>query len=160
MKILSKIEMQGFVKSLLEDGVLVRTYAKSVLVYAVEASGGEKVVTQLADGTIETTSVAKEGDFIITNPDGERYVVSSNKFHKKYELAFDVGENCYKPKADVCKFLEIDEDITFVCSWGEMQYIKAGGFINITDFDDIYGVAKNEFFDTYRLCDENGNLES
>ena len=40
--------------------------------------------------------------------------------------------------------------------WGENgklipQYIEAGGFLNITNLSDIYGVAEKEFKSTYRI---------
>lgn len=41
------------------------------------------------DGTVQTlegTSAYKAGDFIVTNPGGDRYCIPKNKFHNLYEL--------------------------------------------------------------------------
>lgn len=51
------------------------------------------------------------------------------------------ADGWYKPTGGVQKFLELTEDTTFICSWGEEQHIKAGGFVNVTDLSDIYGIA-------------------
>lgn len=104
----------------------------------------------------ETTNTANAGDWIVTNPGGEKYVVPAAKFPKKYEPCPELGDGWYKPTGGVQKFLELTEDTTFICSWGEEQHIKAGGFVNVTDLSDIYGIARDEFFDTYKECSEDG----
>ena len=58
----------------------------------------------------------------------------------------------------VQKFLELDEDTKFICSWDEEQFIAKGGFVNVSDLSDIYGIARGEFFDTYKECDAEGNF--
>lgn len=32
--------------------------------------------------------------------------------------------------------------------------IAAGGFINITNIDDMYGISKRDFIDTYKFTEE------
>lgn len=154
----TKNEMRANIESLIANGAEIKSYAKFARVQAVCATGGERIETILADGTKETTNVAAPGDWIITNPGGEKYIVPAAKFPKKYEPAPELGENWYKPTGGVQKFLELTEDTVFICSWGEEQFIKAGGMINVTNLDDIYGIARDEFFDTYKECDENGNF--
>lgn len=60
--------------------------------------------------------------------------------------------------------------------WGEGGSLipfnlKAGGYLNVTDIDenldkkpiedlDIYGVQREEFNETYALCDKNGKFLS
>lgn len=34
--------------------------------------------------------------------------------------------------------------------------IKSGGYLNITNLDDIYGIQEAEFKETYASCDEKG----
>lgn len=120
--------------------------------------GSEAIETILADGTRETTNTANAGDWIVTNPGGEQYIVPSAKFPKKYEPAPELGDGWFKPTGGVQKFLELSEDTSFVCSWNEEQFIAAGGMINVTCLDDIYGIARQEFFDTYKECDEDGSF--
>ena len=126
------------------------TYAKFARVQAQQAKGGEEIVTILADGTRETTNVAKAGDFIITNPGGEQYIVDAQKFAKRYEAAMDLGAGWYKPKGAPQKFVKIDQDMIIVASWGEKQVLKKGAYLNVTNLNDIYGVAADEFRGTYK----------
>ena len=157
---MNKAEMKNFVENAIANGATVKNFAKFARVQAEQATEETPIVTILQDGTKETTNTAMPGDWIVTNPGGEQYVVPGSKFSKKYEPAPELGDNWYKPTGGVQRFLETDEDLVFVCSWGEEQTIKAGGFINVSCLDDIYGIARQEFFDTYKECDENGNFIS
>lgn len=94
----------------------------------------------------------------MTNPGGEKYIVPAAKFPKKYEAAPEIGDGWFKPTGGVQKFLELDEDTKFICSWDEEQFIAKGGFVNVSDLSDIYGIARGEFFDTYKECDAEGNF--
>ena len=60
-------------------------YKKFGNVEARKAVPGESITTTLAGGTQETVNTAKEGDWIMTNPDGEQYIISSEKFFSRYE---------------------------------------------------------------------------
>jgi len=128
----------------------VDTYAKFARVQAVQAKGGEEIVTVLADGTKETKNVAKAGDWIVTNPGGEQYIVPEAKFAKKYEKAADLGDGWYKPTGGAADFRQIKHDMNMLAPWGEEQVLKKGAYINVTDINDLYGVAEAEFNDTYK----------
>ena len=128
----------------------VDRYAKFARVQAVQAKGGEEIVTILADGTRETQNVAKAGEWIVTNPGGEKYIVPEAKFAKKYEKALDLGDGWFKPKGAPQDFREIKQDITMMASWGEEQFLRKGAHINVTDINDLYGVAEDEFRGTYK----------
>lgn len=158
MKTLSKNEMREMVENAIANGASVKPYAKFARIQAVQATGGEAVETILADGTKETSNTANAGDWIVTNPGGEKYIVDGIKFGKKYEACPELGEGWFKPKGGVQKFLELKEDTSFICSWGEEQFIAAGGFVNVSDLADIYGIARKEFFDTYQEVDEKGRF--
>ena len=158
METMDKNEMRGFAEGLIANGAIVKTYAKFARVQAREAQEGEVIETILADGHKETSNKANAGDWIVTNPGGESYIVPGNKFGKKYEPAPELSESWYKPTGGVAKFLQITEDISFICSWGEAQNMRAGSFICITSLDDIYGIAEQEFYDTYKECDAEGNF--
>ena len=156
METLNKNEMREMVAALIAKGAVVKNFAKFARIQAQCAEGGEVIETILADGTKETTNTANAGDWIVTNPGGEKYIVPAAKFPKKYEPCPELGDGWYKPTGGGQKFLELTEDTTFICSWGEEQHIKAGGFVNVTDLSDIYGIARDEFFDTYKECSEDG----
>lgn len=110
MKTLSKNEMRTAVESLIANGAVVKNYAKFARIQAIEAVGGEVIETILADGTKETSNTANAGDWIVTNPGGEKYIVPAAKFPKKYEAAPEIGDGWFKPTGGVQKFLELDED--------------------------------------------------
>lgn len=160
MKTLSKNEMRAMVQSLIANGAAVHSFAKFARIQAVCAKGGEIIETILAAGTKETSNVANCGDWIVTNPGGEKYIVPAAKFPKKYEAAPELGEGWYKPTGGVQQFLELSEDVSFVCSWDEEQFIAAGGMVNVSNLDDIYGIAKDEFYSTYKKCDAEGNFSN
>ncbi len=151
--------MQKAIKKLLASNKEIKSYIKIANIRAEVAQGGENVLTVLENGTVETFFVANKGDYIITNPAGEQYVVTKEKFVQRYEPCFELGKNCYKPKPVVQKFIQTDEDICLIGSWGNEQFIKAGGFINITEEDNIYGCAKEEFLATYQevVSDDKNN---
>ena len=62
-----------------------RVYKKQGEVTAVQVQVETPVETVLADGTKETTNTALPGDFIVTNPGGEQYVLKPEKFQSRYE---------------------------------------------------------------------------
>ena len=158
MTTMTKEQMREFVSVLINNGIEVKSFAKFARVQARPATIGEVIITVLANGKKETSNAANEGDWIVTNPGGEQYIVAAAKFPKKYEPAPELGEGWYKPTGGVQKFVQLSEDTIFVCSWGEEQNINAGGFINVTDLSDIYGIAEQEFYDTYKECDDSGKF--
>lgn len=159
MRTLTKQAMRNLVETAMANRVVeVKNYAKFARIQATEAKGGEVIETLLADGTKETTNTAAAKDWIVTNPGGEKYVVPAAKFPKKYEPCPELGTGWFKPAGGVQKFMTAPRDFKFICSWGEEQIIAAGGYINVTDLDDIYGVARDEFLSTYKECDKDGNF--
>lgn len=132
-------------------------YKKKGEVAAVIANGGEVIETILADGTKETTNTAEAGDFIVTNPGGERYIVKADTFNKRYE-AKDGEEGVYSAKG-YCKAIEnpYQEDITMEASWGEQQTGDAYCMLADT-YDPITGelggepyiIEERAFQDTYQ----------
>ena len=57
--------------------------------------------------------------------------------------------------------MQIKEDITIYVPWGENgalipQHLRAGSWLNIEDVNDIYGIAEEEFKETYSQCDRHG----
>jgi len=95
-------------------------YKKKGTVKAQTAKGGERIETVLADGTKETTNTAEAGDFIITNPKGEKYIVKPETFNKRYSPSQENG--VYEAKG-YCKAIPnpFQEDIQIKASWGEIQ---------------------------------------
>ncbi len=133
-------------------------YKKHAEVKAQVASGGEVIITQLSDGTKETVNTAKTGDYIVTNPSGEKYVISAEKFLKRYEPK--PGEPGVFLAKGHCKAIPNPwkRPIKLLASWGEWQYGNADCMI-ATTFDpetheegkDPYIIGKREFEQTYKI---------
>lgn len=58
---------------------------KTAKVTARTATEGERVDTIMKNGLVETTNTAKAGDYVVTNPGGEQYLVGKEKFEKRSE---------------------------------------------------------------------------
>lgn len=134
---------------------------KKAYVSARESAGNEKIKTFAADG-LETVNVTVCGDIVVTATDrmgtpvlrnGKEniWVVDPNVFNEKYILTEKAG--VYRPKGDAQIFVVLDHDSEFTAPWGELQKIKKGGVINVTNFDDIYGIGETEFNNTYSVIE-------
>ena len=64
----------------------------------------------------------------------------------------------FKPKGGPQLFVKITENIT-LNQWGKDENIAAGGYINITDSNDMYGISQRDFEDTYRFVEKSDSLE-
>lgn len=159
-----KIEkLKDYVLSVFLDGAQVKPYAKFARIKARQGVVGEAVETKMANGLSETKNIVgidektNQPDWIVTNPSGEEYLVKDSNFQKKYEV-FDKENGIYKPKGGVQMFIQIPEDISFTAPWGEEMNVSAGGYLNITNPKDIYGVQEKEFHETYAECDIHGKF--
>ncbi len=147
----------------------IHLYKKFARVQARPGIVGEKIATILRDGHAEVDplhpEVVGEGEWVITNPGGEQYKVSAEKFKARYDVENGPGaDGKYAPKGKPIVAMQIHEDIAIMVPWGENrslipQKLRAGSFLNITDIDSIYGIGEQEFYDTYAKCDENGIFE-
>ena len=131
---------------------------KVAVVKARRAQAGEVVDTRpraIVDGKVyvftETTQKitpekAEKGAIIVTNPDGEEYVIASaEKFAAKYEKC-DGG---YKAIDGAKKFRQAERNCIISTSWGEEQIIPKGSMFCVEYENDIYGVTNAAFEATY-----------
>ena len=64
----------------------------------------------------------------------------------------------FRPKGGVQLFVQIPDNIILE-QWGSKMQIAQGGYINITDPSDMYGISERDFTDTYRkVSASNKNL--
>lgn len=70
---------------------------------------------------------------------------------KKYNTAEITEDGFVKPNGGPQHFIQVDKDVIIHASWGEDQNIPAGGYLNITDENNIYGIEKDLFDKTYRV---------
>lgn len=131
-------------------------FAKKATVNAEFAEAGIAVETVLADGTVETKNVTKEGDVIITNPGGEQYIVRQEDFFKKYQATENDGE--YRAVGMVRAIKnDTGNQIELIAPWGEKMTGDADCYIvSAVDLDkphdvtaDRYIIGAAEFKQTY-----------
>ncbi len=95
-------------------------FKKQGLVQARPATEGEVIVTKLASGAEETTNTAKVDDWIMTNPSGEQYIISKEKFFNRYESTDT--DKTYQAKG-YCRAIKnpFNKPIEIMASWGSPQ---------------------------------------
>lgn len=95
-------------------------FKKQGRVQARPAVPGEKITTTLASGHNETVNTANEGDWVMTNPSGEQYIISEKKFFSRYEATSEAG--IYGSKG-YCRAIKnpFGKPIEIMASWGEPQ---------------------------------------
>lgn len=152
-----QVDINAYAAEQIKNGSPVMSFIKTARIQARPGKIGEQITTVLANGTIETKNVAKEGDMIATNPGGEQYIIPAETFQKKYE-ADPTKAGQYRPKGGPQSFIRLTEDVAFRASWGEDMVIKAGGVLNVTNPQAVYGIAGDEFKSTYAPCDKNGHI--
>ena len=165
-------DIRAYTDSLRETGSVV--YAvKTGFVLARRGREGETVETYVANGMLETTNRVKRDeagaiDIVVStaNAEGEKivdaaghtntYVMTEKAFREKYANAEAVAETerLFRSRGKTQAFLRIPEDISITAPWGEEQDLKAGGFLNVTDPDDVYGIAYEEFSLNYAVKTE------
>ncbi len=69
-------------------------------------------------------------------------------FREKYRPSPD-EEGVFLPAGKPADAVRICENIRFTAPWGAEQFLAAGGFV-ILDPGGYYGVAEEEFLETYR----------
>ena len=113
-------------------------FKKQGRVQARPAVTGEKVTTTLASGAKETVNTANEGDWIMTNPSGEQYIISEKKFFGRYEKTDESG--VYSAKG-YCRAIKnpFGKPIEIMASWGEPQT----GDENVMIADTCVGDGEN-----------------
>lgn len=149
------------------EGKEIVNASKSGYILANVIPEGQKMAfnTYTSDGNIEAKETANAGDVIATrsNDDGipviddfghmNQWVMSQETLGKKY---VKVEGYLYKPAGGTQKFVKVDEDVRIFVPWGEGGAlvpldIKKGGYLNVTNRNDIYGIAEAEFNETYQI---------
>ncbi len=133
-------------------------YRKNAIVEAQQVTEQTTVTTKLADGTEETVNTAEAGDYIVTNPSGEKYVLKPDNFAKRYE---PMEDGKFRAKGMSRAFVNpTGGPISIMAPWGEVQ--KGGPDCMIaTVYDpehpdeigsDRYIIGGDEFKQTFELA--------
>lgn len=170
-----KVEVLSYVKQGIENGTMVPRQAEkvariiarqgnvgeTVVSWSVDAQGNEiqeKVAqVQVDEQTNQpgwiATKVDEQGNVIIdNNGHSNEWIIYDSIFKKKYEVDPE-NPSLYRPKDNPQTFVQITDNI-ILNQWGSDMQIAAGGFINITNVDDMYGISQRDFEDTYKFTDE------
>jgi hypothetical protein len=99
-----------------------KVYRKIGQVRAKPVSAATLVDTVLSDGTKETTNRAQPGDFIVTGPAGERYVVERETFLARYAPKPGTSMTYIALGFVVAVPNPYSRPIAINASWGEVQY--------------------------------------
>lgn len=128
-------------------------YRKSVIVEARKTLKEEKLDTILASGVHETSRIVPVGHWIITNPGGEEYAVTEEKFLSRYE---QMEDGRWRAKGVIRALRNpTGEDVEIMAPWGEPQYgDKLCLFATSLDEEgeitnDRYIIGGAEFAETY-----------
>jgi hypothetical protein len=145
---------RAMAEALDRDGKL---YRKNGEFRATRVSVATPVETILADGREETKNVATPGDFVVTGPGGERYVVKPEVFAARYGRKRGTGD-VYLARGEIIAVPNpLGHAIRFWASWGEAQTGAADCMI-ADMFDPAtrkragrpYIIGRAEFEKTYR----------
>ena len=167
-----KVEVLKYVREGLANGTLepfeaekiARIHARvgqvgeEVISWSVDENGNEVLekegVVSISEETGKPGWVATKIDdnlnFIVDNNNHvNQWIIDDETFTKKYEIDTINGDGIYKPTGGIQIFVRINENIT-VFQWESNMTVAAGGYINITNPDDMYAISQRDFNDTYR----------
>ena len=77
-------------------------------------------------------------------------IMSDATLQKNYEQDSEIGQSIFRPRGIVRTFIQIQDNIILE-QWGKQEKIAKGGYINITDSNDMYGISARDFNDTYGI---------
>lgn len=135
----------------------------AVVSWSTDAKGNE-ILEKVAQVQVDSqtnqpgwiaTKVDEDGNIIMdNNGHANQWIIDDTTFRKKYETDPENPSLC-KPKGGPQVFVQITDNI-ILNQWGSDMKIAAGGYINITNADDMYGISQRDFEDTYRFTDSLG----
>ena len=171
----TKVEVVKYVKQGIENGTMIpRQAEKFARIIARQGNLGEMVISWSVDDQgneiqekvdqVQIDEQTKQPGWIVTKVDNEgnviinnnghsnEWIISDSTFKKKYEIDLE-NPSLYKPKGGPQIFVQITDNI-ILNQWGSDMKIAAGGYINITNVNDMYGISQRDFEDTYKFTNE------
>lgn len=130
-------------------------WRKSAVVTARQLAEPQALKTMLSNGLVETSrDVVEAGNWIITNPSGEEYAITDEKFKKLYEGTKEDGR--YQAKGIIRAYQNpTGNPVEITAPWGEKQYgdencwFAAGTDDQLNPTEDRYIIGDKEFRETY-----------
>ncbi|MEM9889132.1 MAG: hypothetical protein AAF849_24880 [Bacteroidota bacterium] len=144
-----------------------KNYQKNKNVYARKAVIGEKIDTYTNDG-MESTNTVQEPSYVIRNQTDaqEEYVVAVAKFEARYIRLRTISKEWaeYRSTGEIraleltttlMKQLHLSTPFYFTADWGEEMIAREGDFLVCPkNQQEIYRIARKEFFETYKILKE------
>ena len=126
---------------------------------------GEEIVSIDKNGVVEGTVKGREDLMVVTrcdkdgkpilNKDGKpnTWTIEEDTFKRTFNA--DEKTGIALPKQEKRMFLQVDRDIDIPVSWADngIQHVPAGGYLNITNEKDVYGIGPEEFKETYNVVE-------
>ena len=146
-----------FSRIIARPGVL----GEEVISWSVDSNGKEvkeKVAKVVLDektnhpGWVVTKADIEGNAIVDNNGHTNDWIIEDSIFIKKYEID-PKNPSLFRPKGGIQIFVQIPDNIS-LNQWGSYMNISAGGFINITNPSDMYGISQRDFIDTYKFVDE------
>jgi hypothetical protein len=130
---------------------------KQGTVLARQVTETETIVTIVNGVFAETTNTAYPDDFVITNPNGEEYILQAANFLKRYKPTGLSG--VYQARGTI-RFIDnpTGASIEIIAPWGEPQFGEADCLLAVTVEDendsisgDRYIIERKAFEATYKV---------
>ena len=166
MEIYINVDVKIYVEDCLIKGAEVIQAEKFARVKARKGIEGETIISWAQDSNgneiVEKVTVVQEDEFVLTKVDElgneiidknghtNEWVVKKEVLEKKYDI--DYGD-ILKPKGGIQLFIQVPNNI-ILKQWGGEYKISKGGYINITNENDMYGISNKDFNDTYKIVKE------
>ena len=152
-------DMKTYAENLMQH-FPVQFAQKTAQVKARKGKLNEEVDTRarvLHDGRMYVMSETKnkvtmENSMIVTNPDGEEYILKPEKFALRYDCTH--YEDIYAAKSDVIQFVYLNENIVFQSPWCGDMFAHEGAALNVTHLNDIYCIQNCLFDNTYSIVNK------
>lgn len=163
-------DLKGYVRTLLDSHAPVITAEKAARITAVPGVPGTRVISWSVDvdgaSLVEKNAVVCADafgvpDWVATKADplgnpvidrnghANQWIICDAVFRKKYQ-AVPGQPGLYQPAGGPQRFVRLPEAVRII-QWGEEWNVDAGGYINITDPEDLYVISGRDFADTYRV---------
>lgn len=146
--------INDYVLELIEDGADVLAGKKTAAIQARQGKVGEIVKTDIdkTENKVKLDEKTGKPGWIVTNPGGEEYIVDDSVFTSTYEPTGNKpGEYS---KSAIQLLVPCTESVEFEPAWGGSFTVEAGGYFTINGYNDIAGVQKDAFAQTYKIVSQ------